>query len=103
IGILAQEGGDVVDVIDDSAAWRAGIGPGMKIVKVDGDAWSPGALRRAVARNGERGLGLTVQNGAESFEARVDDAGGARYPYLERGAGEDVMAAILRPLTLVSH
>jgi predicted metalloprotease with PDZ domain len=93
IGLLTRDSGEVVDVIPDSPAWRAGIGPRMKITKVNAAAWSPDALRSAIV---SKRLTLTVQNGAESFDAQVDGTG-ARYPYLERSTGDDVMAAILAP------
>lgn len=96
VGLLAQEDGQVVDVIAGSAAWRAGIGPGMKIGKVNAENWSADALRGAIARDAQQRLALTLQNGTESFDAVLDHSG-ARYPYLERSAGKDLLAEILAP------
>jgi predicted metalloprotease with PDZ domain len=99
IGVLAQESGDVTDVIDGSAAWRAGAGPGMKITRVGSEPWSPEAFRSAIGHNVREPLALTLQSGVEWVAVRVEHAEGARYPYLARADGQDLMAEILRPRT----
>jgi predicted metalloprotease with PDZ domain len=97
IGLLLGADGTAIDVLRDSAAWKAGMGPSMRVVRVDGRPWSATALRAAVARDRGAKLRLTVRNGAETFEAQVDDQQGPRYPHLVRASGEDLIEAILRP------
>jgi len=53
IGLLVKEDGMVEDVVPDKPAHLAGIGPGMKVIAVNGRKLSPEALRDAVAATGE--------------------------------------------------
>jgi predicted metalloprotease with PDZ domain len=102
IGMLLSEDGSIIDVVRDSAAWRAGLGPGMKVHSVNGQSWSAAALREAIAEDhvASGGLRLSVRNGAEDWDAEIDDHSGARYPQLRRIEGPDLMAEILRPRVL---
>jgi predicted metalloprotease with PDZ domain len=104
IGMLLSDDGSIIDVVRDSAAWRAGLGPGMKVHSVNGKSWSAATLRAAIAedRVASGGLRFSVTNGAEDWDAEIDDHGGARYPQLQRVDGPDVMAEILRPKVLKS-
>jgi predicted metalloprotease with PDZ domain len=99
LGLLLQEDGTVVDVVRDSPAWKAGLGPDMKILAANQRPWSPQALRDAIAadRNSTAPLILSVQNGSQTFQADVKDHQGTRYPRLVRNANPDVMTEILRP------
>ncbi|MBS0396510.1 MAG: M61 family peptidase, partial [Proteobacteria bacterium] len=49
VGMLVAEDGAIVDVVRDSPAWRAGLGPGMHVTGVGGEAWSVDAFRNAIA------------------------------------------------------
>jgi C-terminal processing protease CtpA/Prc len=49
VGLLAQDDGTIIDVVRDSPAWKAGLGPGMKIEIVDRREWSPNVLRETIA------------------------------------------------------
>jgi predicted metalloprotease with PDZ domain len=99
IGLLLKDDGAVIDIVPGKAADRAGVGPGMKLVAVNGRRWSAERLREAVAatRRGEP-LRLLLENG-DYFESLVlNYAGGERYPHLERdGAKPDLLAEIFRP------
>jgi predicted metalloprotease with PDZ domain len=99
IGLLLKDDSAVIDIVPGKAADRAGVGPGMKLVAVNGRRWSAERLREAVAatRRGEP-LRLLLENG-DYFESLVlNYAGGERYPHLERdGAKPDLLAEIFRP------
>lgn len=100
VGLLLSENGTVVDVVRDSPAWRAGLGPGMRVATVGGGPWSPDAFRRAVAGSSSTGgVALEVRNGAGPAPVRIEYHGGARYPRLERNAAPDALAAVLAPRT----
>lgn len=99
MGLLAQDDGTVLDVLSDSPAWQAGLGPGMKITAVDGHPWKEELFRGAVGRDNAVPLDLEVQNGSDQFKARVPKLRGSRYPHLLRTTGEDVIAEILRART----
>src|SRR5205814_2091464 len=54
IGAMLKEDGSVMDVNPNLAAAKAGLTPGMKIILVNGRAWSTDVLHEAitVAKNG---------------------------------------------------
>jgi predicted metalloprotease with PDZ domain len=101
IGLVAKEDGVVGDVIPDSPAARAGIGPGMKVVAVAGRRFTLDALRDAVkaTRTATGPLDLIVANGDFFGTYKVDYRGGERYPHLERDpARPDLLSEIVKPL-----
>jgi predicted metalloprotease with PDZ domain len=85
-GFSASDEGTVADVIHGGAAYNAGIGPGMKIVAVNGAQFSPEAMRDAIAaaKNTTAPIQLIVANGAQFRTFAVDYHGGLRYPHIER-------------------
>ena len=80
-----KEDGLIVDVIPGSAAAKAGVGPGMKMVAVNGRHWSKDLLVDAVTatKNGDP-LELLVDNNEFYRACKLDYRGGARYPWLKR-------------------
>ena len=99
LGLLLQDDGTIIDVVRESPAWHAGLGPGMKLLKVNERLWSAESLRESIAADTGTApaLRLSVQNGAETMTVHIDDHGGARYPHLERNGNPDLMGAILTP------
>jgi predicted metalloprotease with PDZ domain len=106
LGIMVQgegtEEGVVRDVVPGLPAAAAGIGPGMRIVAVNGRRYSDRVLRDALkaGREGRDPLELIVEN-VETFQTvRIDYHRGERYPHLERDAARpDWVSAIGKPLT----
>jgi predicted metalloprotease with PDZ domain len=100
IGLLLKDDGTVSDIIPGKAADRAQIGPGMKLVAVNGRRWSADLLREAVAATKTGGaLELLVENGQFFRSHALDYKEGARYPKLERSsASPDLLSQILKPL-----
>jgi predicted metalloprotease with PDZ domain len=98
IGIDLRNDGTIADVFPGAPAYDAGLGPGMKVVAVDGNAYSPEALSASIAhpRNGK--ISLIVRN-FDTVETReIQYAGGLRYPHLERIPGtHDYLTEILTP------
>ena len=92
--------GAIIDVVPDSPAFRAGLGPAMRLVAVNGRKFSDEGLRAAVARSATERVELLVEN-AETFHTYpLDYTGGARYPHLERVPGRaDLLADILASRT----
>jgi predicted metalloprotease with PDZ domain len=86
IGLRLGEDGDVVDVLYGGPAFKAGIGPGMKITAVNGQQYSPDTLKDAIAdaASSSGPIRLIVANGAEVAVHQIDYHGGLRYPHLER-------------------
>lgn len=95
LGLRLQDDGTIIDVVRDSPAWNAGLGPDMKIVNVGGEGWSPQALLDTIGKNRGLSVSLSVQDGLRVFQAQVQDNRGAQYPRLERSASPDLMSDIL--------
>jgi predicted metalloprotease with PDZ domain len=99
LGLSVREDGAIPDVLPESPAASAGVGPGMRLVAVNGRRWSPAILRDAIKRSGSRAIELLVENGEFFKTLRLDYAGPERYPHLERDtARPDLLSPILRPL-----
>ncbi|MCA1609710.1 MAG: M61 family peptidase [Acidobacteria bacterium] len=99
LGFAVGEDGAIPDIIPDSPAARAGIGPGMRLVAVNGRHWSRESLRDAIRGSLRTPVELLVENGEFYRTHRLEYSGGERYPRLEREAGRpDVLTAIVRPL-----
>jgi predicted metalloprotease with PDZ domain len=104
IGVFVDpKDGKLIDVVPGSPAFRAGLGPAMHVVAVNGRKFTEEGLRAAVARSGTERVELLVEN-AETFRTyQLEYTGGARYPYLERIPGRaDLLSAILAPRTTSS-
>ncbi|HXR03905.1 MAG TPA: M61 family peptidase [Verrucomicrobiae bacterium] len=102
IGLNLGTDGEIHDVVPGTPAEAAGIGSGMKLVAVDGRAWSAEILRAAVkaAATNTAPIELLVANGDYYKTFRLDCHGGEKYPCLERDpARPDLLDEIIRPLT----
>ncbi len=94
-----KDDGKIIDVIPGSPAAQAGIGPGMKLIAVNGRQWSPVLVREAIrsAKGGAEPIELLVENAEYYKTYRLDYHDGERYPHLEREPGRpDVLEQILR-------
>lgn len=89
LGATFTSDGKVRDVQWDGPAYAAGLVPGMKVIAVDGSAFSAEALTQAVSRakGGTIPIGLTVSYIDTVSTLRVDYHGGLRYPHLLRVEG----------------
>jgi predicted metalloprotease with PDZ domain len=86
IGINIREDGTITDTIEGMPAAMAGIGPGMKLIAVNGRHYSPEVLRDAL-REGKTStapLELLVENTDYFNTYKLDYHGGERYPHLVR-------------------
>lgn len=102
IGILVDADNRIVDVIDDRAAARAGAGPGMKLVAVNGRRYSSVVLDEAIiaAQATRRPISLLVEKGDYFSTLEVGYFDGPRFPHLVRIEGRvDNLAATLAPRT----
>ncbi|HTA50103.1 MAG TPA: M61 family peptidase [Verrucomicrobiae bacterium] len=86
IGIDLREDGTITDTVEGMPAALAGIGPGMKLIAVNGRHYSPEVLRDAL-RTGKTStapLELLVENTDYFKTYALDYHGGERYPHLVR-------------------
>ncbi len=92
--------GVVNDVNLNSPAGKAGIGPGMQILAVNGLRFSAEVLRNAIKNSKGASGPMTIefQNDDLVKTVSLDYHGGTREPHLERDADRpDVLAQILAP------
>jgi predicted metalloprotease with PDZ domain len=101
LGFVVKKGGELQDVIYGSPAYLAGIGPGMKLVAVNGRAWSKDVLRDALraSKDSKQPVDLLVENAKFFKTYSVDYHDGVRNPHLERSQAADVLGEIVKPLS----
>ncbi len=102
IGLSLNPEGAIGDVGMDTPAYKAGVGPGMKLVAVNSRKFSPKVLDEAIAVSKKRDqpILLLVEDGDIFRTYRVDYRGGAQHARLERLKDQpDLLSKILAPLT----
>jgi predicted metalloprotease with PDZ domain len=90
--------GTVNDVILNSSAGKAGIGPGMQILAVNGLRYSAEVLRTAIkdSKTASGPMTIEFQNDDVVKTVTLDYHGGTREPHLERETGKpDLLGQIL--------
>jgi predicted metalloprotease with PDZ domain len=102
LGFTLKQDGNFNDVIVGSPAYQAGIGPGMKLIAVNGRKWTPAIIRAALkaAQGTVAPIDLLVEN-AEFYQTySITYHEGEQNPHLERVSGEpDRLTLLLAPLT----
>ncbi|MEW9854924.1 M61 family metallopeptidase [Novosphingobium sp. M1R2S20] len=90
LGIGISEDGTVSSTVWDSPAFDAGLVKGVKIVAVNGNAYSQQVIKDAisVAKGGNQPLELLIKRGERYMTVPVDWNGGPRWPWLERTTGD---------------
>jgi predicted metalloprotease with PDZ domain len=102
LGLHVGKSGGIYDVLKGGISDKAGVGPGMKIVAVNGRAFTPDVLKAAVHDGKDSGpaVELILENTGYFKIIKLDYHGGERYPQLERVAGvPDRLDEILKPQT----
>ncbi len=91
----------VQDVLFDSPAFRAGLGPGMKLVAINGRQANDELLRSAIrdAKANSAPIELIAENAGFFRVMKLDYHGGEKYPHLVRDtANHDYLDDILKPM-----
>lgn len=100
VGVLVSGDGYVGDVVHGSPAYKAGLGPGMRITSINGRAFSDENLREAIrsAQNSTSPITVSATNGRQAQDYAVDYHGGLRFPHIERDKSRpDYLSEILSP------
>ncbi|MGA8213563.1 MAG: M61 family peptidase [Candidatus Sulfotelmatobacter sp.] len=102
LGFTVARDSKLDDVIVGSPAYQAGLGPGMKLVAVNGRKWTPPVLHAAikVAEGNSAPIELLLEN-AQFFQTySISYHEGDKNPHLERVSGQpDLLSTLLNPLT----
>ncbi len=99
IGLLLDESGNIIDTVEGMPAAKAGVGPGMKVVAVNGKRFSAELLGDVLkaAKNSSDPIELLVENADYYAIYQLDYHGGEKYPHLVRDESKpDVLADIIK-------
>ena len=99
IGLWLKEDGSITDTVEGMPAAQAGIGPGMRLVAVNGRKFSPQVLRDALqkGRASSDTLDLLVENTEYYRTFKLDYHGGEKYPHLVRDETKpDLLSDIIK-------
>ena len=99
LGLILRDDGTISDTIEGMAAAKAGIGPGMKLIAVNGRQYSGEVLHDALkaGKTGSAPLELLVENSDYYKTFKLDYHGGEKYPHLVRDDSKpDMLSEILK-------
>tara|TARA_R110000782_G_scaffold49622_2_gene107878 strand:+ start:10713 stop:12638 length:1926 start_codon:yes stop_codon:yes gene_type:complete len=102
VGLAVKNDGEIASVIWDSAAFKANLAVGMKIVAIGGTEYSGDLFKDALtrAKASKNPLDLIVKQDKAYRNIRLDYSLGLRYPRLEKtGEGEGSLDRLLQPKT----
>jgi predicted metalloprotease with PDZ domain len=99
LGLFADSEGEVRDTVEGMIAAKAGIGPGMKIIAVNGRHFTADAWHDAIraAKTNPSPIELIVENTDYFRVVKLDYHGGEKYPHLVRDESKpDMLTEIYR-------
>ncbi|HLQ76877.1 MAG TPA: M61 family peptidase [Terriglobia bacterium] len=99
VGLFLKDNGGVRDTVEGMIGAKAGIGPGMMIVAVNGHKFSADAWHDAIAaaKPGSAPLELIVENSDYFRTIKLDYHGGEKYPHLVRDESKpDLLSEIYK-------
>lgn len=100
LGLTLDKDAKVTSVFWDSAAFKAGVVSGAKILAVGAYAYSKDRLTDAIktAKDGETPVRLLIERNKRYDQIDIAYSGGLRYPHLEAtGKGETAIDRLLMP------
>jgi predicted metalloprotease with PDZ domain len=102
IGLRINKDDEIIDTVESRAAAKAGVGPGMKLIAVNGKKYTDDVLDAAIAaaQQSRQPIELLVEN-AEFYKIfKVEYYDGPRFPHLVRVDGKpDVLSKVLEART----
>jgi len=98
LGFWLRSDGTILDIVPNLPAAQAGLGPGMKVVSINGHKWSPEGIRDVIktSKASIQQIELFVQHGHKNITRLVQYGGGDRYPHLEKSTTPDLLSEILK-------
>jgi len=99
LGLALREDGSVDDTIEAMPAAKAGIGPGMKVIAVNGRHFSADILHEGLkaAKTSASPIELLVENTDYYKTYKIDYHAGEKYPHLVRDDSKpDMLSEILK-------
>jgi predicted metalloprotease with PDZ domain len=102
VGLAVGNDGTVAQVVWDSAAFKAGMAVGNRIIGVNGTEYSPELFKTALKQtaNEKRPLSFILKQDKQYRTITLDYSGGLRYPHLQKsGEGESSLDRFLEART----
>jgi predicted metalloprotease with PDZ domain len=102
LGFILGKDGEFLDVIHGSPAYQAGLGPGLKLIAVNGRAWTPTVLTQALrsAQTNHQPIEVIAETGEFFKTYSIPYFEGEKIPHLERVEGQpDLLTEILKAKT----
>jgi predicted metalloprotease with PDZ domain len=102
LGVLIGKDGQLIDTIPGSAAYAAGLGPGMKLIAVNGRRWTAAVLKDALhsAHDNRQPVEVIAEIGDYFKTYSIPYFDGEKEPHLERIEGSpDSLTSILTSKT----
>ena len=99
IGLSLKGDGTITDTVEGLPAARVGIGPGMKLVAVNGRKFSKGVLQDALreSKNSAAAIELLVENTEYYKTYKLDYHEGEKFPHLVRDESKpDLLSEIIK-------
>jgi predicted metalloprotease with PDZ domain len=99
IGLWLRDDGHITDTIEGMPAAKAGVGPGMAVIAVNGKKFSVDVLHDALraTKNSSEPLELLVENTDYYKVFKVDYHGGEKFPHLVRDESKpDLLSDIVK-------
>jgi predicted metalloprotease with PDZ domain len=99
LGLILEEDGVVKDVVEGMIAAKAGIGPGMKIVAVNGRRITADVWRDAIraSKTNSSPIELILENTDYFRVVKLDYHGGEKFPHIVRDESKpDLLSEIFR-------
>jgi predicted metalloprotease with PDZ domain len=99
VGLALKEDGEISDTTEGMTAAKAGLGPGMKVVGVNGRKFSAEVLHGAIktAKSSSNPIELLVENTDYYKTYKLDYHEGEKYPHLVRDESKpDLLGEIIK-------
>ncbi|HEX2519868.1 MAG TPA: peptidase M61, partial [Castellaniella sp.] len=100
LGLALSQAGMVKDVLWQGPAFKAGLAPHLRLLSVDGHAYSTVALRAAIvqAQHSKQPIQIRAEGDGVTKLYAVDYHAGLKYPHLVRVPGTtDYLKEVLAP------
>ncbi len=98
VGLIVKSDGEISNVVWDSAAFKAGLVTGAKIVAINGDEYSGEVFKTAL--KAAQPMQIIVKQDKYYRTLTLAYSGGLRYPRLEKsGEGDGSLDRLLKPRT----
>jgi predicted metalloprotease with PDZ domain len=95
LGFALDQNHKLIDIIEGSPAWKAGLRPHMIVVAINGRKYSNELLKDALKN--KRPMAILVEDADFMQTYNVNYIGGPRHPHLERGGTPDLLQDIVKP------